>query len=44
MAFTTGNNPFGYHLTSVQIDMTKLVEWKSQPKLVHTGRQQRRPK
>ena len=31
MAFTTGNNPFGYHLTSAQIDMRTPVSGNTNP-------------
>ena len=33
MSFTTGNNPFGYHLTTVQVDMTTLVGGNTNPNL-----------
>ena len=33
MPFTTGNNPFGYHLTTVQVDMTTLVGGNTNPNL-----------
>ena len=33
MPFTTGNNPFGYHLTSAQIDMRTLVGGNANPNL-----------
>ena len=33
MAFTTGNNPFGYHLTSVQLDIRTLVGGNTNPNL-----------
>ena len=33
MPFTTGNNPFGYHLTTVQVDMRTLVDGNTNPDL-----------
>ena len=33
MPFTTGNNPFGYHLTTVQVDMRTLVDGNTNPNL-----------
>ena len=33
MPFTTGNNPFGYHLTTVQVDMTTLAGGNTNPNL-----------
>ena len=33
MAFTTGNNPFGYHLTTVQVDMRASLSGDTIPNL-----------
>ena len=33
MPFTTGNNPFGYHLTSVQLDMKRFASGNTNPNL-----------